>query len=140
MIVSAGAVAAAAAAAQLQALYEEEERLTNYSADDLSQGWEFKIVRANTRAFIKPEVFQQVCAEEAESGWQLVEKFDDSRLRFKRPAAARNKISSTGIDPYRTTFGMSQGKLLAIVLACTFGGLAVFAAIIIAIVAVAAKH
>ncbi|HEX4413173.1 MAG TPA: hypothetical protein VH107_06055 [Lacipirellulaceae bacterium] len=139
MIVSAGA-AAAAAAAQLQALYEEEERLTNYSADDLSQGWEFKILRANTRAFRKPEVFQQVCAEEAESGWQLVEKFDDSRIRFKRPAAARSKISPTGIDPYRTTCGISQGKLLAIVLGCTFGGIAVFSAIIIAVVVVAAKH
>jgi hypothetical protein len=140
MLTSAGAAAAAAAAAQIQALHEEEERLTSYSPEDLSQGWEFKIVRANIRAFSKPEVLQQVCAEEAESGWQLVEKFDDSRLRFKRPAAARNKISPTGIDPYRTTYGMSQGKVLAIVLAITFGSLALLIGIIVTIAAVASKH
>jgi hypothetical protein len=139
MLTSAGA-AAAAAAAQIQALHEEEERLTSYSPEDLSQGWEFKIVRANTRAFSKPEVLQQVCTEEAESGWQLVEKFDDSRLRFKRPTAARNKSSSTGIDPYRTTYGISPGKLLAIVLAITFGGIALMIAIIVVIATVAAKH
>jgi hypothetical protein len=86
MIASAGGVAAAAAAAQILAMHEEEERLTTYSPEDLSQGWEFKIVRANTRAFSKPEVMQQVCEEEAQSGWVLVEKFDDARLRFKRPA------------------------------------------------------
>ena len=82
MIVSAGA-AAAAAAARLRALHEEEERLTAYSPDDLVKGWEFKIVRANTAAFRKSEVMQQVCAEEARSGWELVEKFD-------MPASASN--------------------------------------------------
>jgi hypothetical protein len=139
MIVSAGA-AAAAAAAQILALHEEEERLTPYSPEDLSQGWEFKIVRANTRAFSKSEVLQQVCAEEAQSGWELVEKFDDSRLRFKRPTAARNKMPPSGIDPYRTTYGMAQGKLLAIILVATFGGIALLSAIIVVIAAVATHH
>ena len=60
MIASAGA-----AAARIRALHEEEERLTIYSADDLAQGWEFKIVRANTAAFRKRDVMQQVCEEQA---------------------------------------------------------------------------
>ena len=51
MIASAGAAAAAAAAARLRAIHEEEERLTEYSPQDLAQGWEFKILRANTAAF-----------------------------------------------------------------------------------------
>src|SRR6476646_1625810 len=132
---SAGA-AAAAAAARIRALHEEEERLSAYSPDDLAKGWEFKIVRANTAAFRKPEVMQQVCDEEARSGWELVEKFDDSRLRFKRPIAARNIPSPAGLDPYRTTYGISQGKLTAIILITVFGSMG----LIIAIIAVIANH
>jgi hypothetical protein len=134
----ASAAAAGAAAAQIRALHEEEESLTTYSSEDLSQGWEFKIVRANMMSFRKPEVMQQVCDEEAQSGWVLVEKFDDSRMRFKRPASARTKAGVPGLDPYRTTYGVGQGKLLAIILGCTFGGIALITGIILAIVAIAA--
>src|SRR6185436_14243961 len=132
MIASAGA-AAAAAAARLRALHEEEERLTAYSPDDLAKGWEFKIVRANTAAFRKPEVMRQVCDEEARSGWELVEKFDDTRLRFKRQASARNIPSPAGLDPYRTTYGISQGKLTAIVLIVVFGTCGLIIAIVAAL-------
>jgi hypothetical protein len=132
MIASAGA-AAAGAAARARALQEEEERLTDYSLQDLAQGWEFKIVRANTAAFRKSDVMQQVCAEEARSGWELVEKFDDSRLRFKRPAAARNIPAPAGIDPYRTTYGMSQGALVATILICTFAAIGLFLAVVFAL-------
>ena len=132
MIASAGA-AAAAAAARLRAQHEEEERLSAYSPDDLAKGWEFKIVRANTAAFRKPEVMQQVCDEEARSGWELVEKFDDTRLRFKRPTAARNIPSPAGIDPYRTTYGISQGKLTTIILITVFGSMALIMAVVAAL-------
>ncbi len=132
MIASAGA-AAAAAAARLRALHEEEERLSAYSSDDLAKGWEFKIVRANTAAFRKPEVMQQVCDEEARSGWELVEKFDDTRLRFKRPTSARNIPSPAGIDPYRTTYGISQGRLTAIILIAVFGSMALIMAVVAAL-------
>jgi hypothetical protein len=133
MTASAGA-AAAAAAARRHALQEEEERLAVYSPEELAQGWEFKIVRANTAAFRDSGVLQQVCAEEARSGWELVEKFDDSRIRFKRPAVARNIPSPAGIDPYRTTYGISQGAQVAIILLCVFGAIGVFLAVIFALV------
>ena len=84
----------------------------------------------------KSEVMQQVCDEEARSGWELVEKFDDTRLRFKRPTSARNIPSPAGIDPYRTTYGISQGKLTAIILIAIFGSMA----LIIGIAAVANHH
>jgi len=126
-------VAAAAAAARLRAQHEEEERLSAYSSDDLAKGWEFKIVRANTAAFRKPEVMQQVCDEEARSGWELVEKFDDTRLRFKRPTSARNIPSPAGIDPYRTTYGISQGKLTTIILIAVFGSMALIMAVVAAL-------
>jgi hypothetical protein len=108
--------AAAAAAARLRMLREEEEAMTSYSPDDLLHH-EFKILRANTAAFRNPQTLQQVCQEEALSGWSLVEKFDDYRLRFKRPLAARNNPAPPGVDPYRTTYGIGQGAIVAMVLA-----------------------
>jgi hypothetical protein len=120
---SSAASAAAVAAAIRAQQHEEEEHLTHYSAQELADGWEFKILRANTAAFRDPAVMKQVCDEEAQSGWVLVEKFDNSRLRFKRPASAKNMVSSAGVDPYRTNFGISSGALATIVLFCVFGGI-----------------
>jgi hypothetical protein len=92
---------------------QEEEEMTNYTESDLSQDWEFKIVRSTTGAFGKREKIEQVVAEESVAGWVLVEKFDDNRLRFKRPASAkRNDMNlPPHINPYRTTYGMSEAGL-----------------------------
>ncbi len=123
-----GAAAAAAAAAEEQRRRqeEEEEEMTNYSGADLQGDWEFKIVRANTRAFANPDTFRQVCAEEAAAGWILVEKFDNQRLRFKRPIAARAGDAARAIDPYRTQYGMSPGAVVIVVLVCVGAALAAF--------------
>jgi hypothetical protein len=120
--------AAAAAQRRRRAYYEEEERMTHYSSDDLKDNWEFKIVRADMPVFAKPEVFQQLMQEESISGWEMVEKLDDRRVRFKRPASARKKdmMLPPGIDPYRTHFGrpvrrsivlLTLGLVLFVVLA-----------------------
>lgn len=112
-VYSGAAAAAAAAAAHRRKLEEEEERLTPYTKEELAEGWEFKIVRANTA--IKGERFARLCAEEAENGWELVEKFDHNRIRFKRPIAKRENDHMAIIDPYRTRIGMSEGALAAVV-------------------------
>ena len=107
---------------------EEEERMTKYSPTDLGEDWEFKIVRAETPVFRKPEVFQQLLQEEAAAGWQLVEKLDDMRVRFKRPAAVRKRdaMLPAGVDPYRTRFGRSTRAVsLVIVLMTLVIGVAV---------------
>lgn len=83
------------------------------SKEELAEGWEFKIVRSNTA--IKGERFARLCAEEAENGWELVEKFDNNRIRFKRPIAKRENDHMAIIDPYRTRIGMSEGALAAVV-------------------------
>jgi hypothetical protein len=108
--IHAGSTAAHQAAKQKQ---QEEEEMTNYSDKDLQHDWEFKIVRSSTGAFSKREKIEQVVAEEAPAGWVMVEKFDDNRIRFKRPAAAkRNDFNlPPHINPYRTTFGMSDAGL-----------------------------
>jgi len=106
-----GAHIAAHAAAEEMRI--EEEQMTNYNRDELASDWEFKIVRSASDAFGKPEVFQQVVAEEALAGWQLLEKLSNGRLRFKRPISARRKdeMLPDGVDPYRTTYGMSEGVI-----------------------------
>lgn len=111
--------AATAAAVIRRRNQDEEERMTQYSADELAQGWEFKIVRSNFASFRDPAVLQQVCDQEAGGGWTLVEKFDDQRLRFKRPVTERGR-STPGIDPYRTNYGMSNGPLTAFTLIAVF--------------------
>ena len=127
-----GAAAAAAAEAERR---REEEEMTKYTDAELQGEWEFKIVRSNTAAFRKPEVLQRLCAEEAAAGWILVEKFDNQRLRFKRPACARSHDSALGFDPYRTQYGISGGEYVTIVLICTLLGTAMFIGIFVGIVA-----
>ena len=123
-----GAAGAAAAAAAAERLRQEEEEMTKCATADLQGDWEFKIVRANTPRFKNPDVLRQVCEEESRAGWVLLEKFDDQRLRFKRPTSAR-AVDSTlvGCDPYRTQYGMSPLKFAMFIL---MGTLLAVAAII----------
>lgn len=109
---------AAAAAAEAERRRQEEEEMTKYTDADLQGDWEFKIVRSNLASFKNPEVLQQVCAEEARAGWTLVEKFDNQRLRFKRPISARAGDAGLEIDPYRTQYGTSAGVIVAVIVAC----------------------
>jgi hypothetical protein len=90
---------AAAAAAQRA---KEEEQMTTYDRNDLD-GWEFKFVRSNFGRFSNLEKVQKICREEAETGWELVEKFDQYRLRFKRRIEHRSRDNSARLDPYRTS-------------------------------------
>ena len=109
-----GAHAAHIAAEQRKRrMQEEEERMTPYTNTDLSEQWEFKIVRSITNDFKKPGIFRQILEEEALSGWELLEKLDDGRIRFKRPISSRKRdeMLPEGVDPYRTRYGLSEGGL-----------------------------
>jgi hypothetical protein len=107
---SAGAIAAAAAAKKAAQLRDEEERLTSYNQNDL-EGWEFKIVRSATGKFKKYDFVKKICDEEAKAGWEMVEKFDDNRIRFKRQIDKRSMDRHLDIDPYRTSIGLSGDAL-----------------------------
>ncbi len=112
----------------------EEEEMTAYKSDDLEKDWEFKIVRSSSTAFRKPEVFQNLLSEESIAGWEMVEKLDDQRVRFKRRREARRRDASLppGLDPYRTQYGSNSGTqaamlILGVVFALVFGvGIAVY--------------
>lgn len=108
--------------------------MTGYSPEDLASGSEFKILRSATSAFKRPEFLEQVLREEKIAGWTLVEKFDDSRIRLKRPASARTGGSSGTIDPYRSHVGTSEAALTFRIVAAIVLGMAVVFGTIAAIV------
>jgi hypothetical protein len=112
----AGAAAAAAAIARMR---EEEESMTPYTAEDLAR-YEFKFLRSNTGAFGSREKLRRALEDEAVAGWQLVEKFDNSRLRLKRPLAAREHDAQLSFDPYRTNYGMNQAAFIALLVGSIF--------------------
>jgi hypothetical protein len=108
-----GAIAAAAAEKKRQQqLHTEEENMTRYTQEDLKGDWEFKIGRSESGAFREPEVLEKLIEEETRAGWVLLEKFDDSRVRFKRPrsARARDGFLPEGVDPYRTRYGAPSAR------------------------------
>ena len=107
--------------------------MTAYTNDDLAQGFEFKILRSNTNAFRRPEALRQVLEEEARAGWTLVEKFDDARLRFKRPASTKQNDSNLTIDPYRSVYGIGQGALAALILSSVVAVIIVVATVVVAL-------
>jgi hypothetical protein len=117
--VSVATSGAAAAAAEL--MRKEEEEMTTYSREDLTEGWEFKILRSMTNGFKDPEKLRDVLQEESKAGWQLVEKFDDARLRLKRPASTKEYDGHLGFDPYRTYIGISQGRYILIIVLLSVG-------------------
>ena len=127
-------IPAAAAAAEkrrrMRRLAEEEEDMARYTQDDLNNDWEFKIVRSESGAFRKSEALKKLIEEEARAGWVMLEKFDDRRIRFKRPRRARTRdaLLPLGVDPYRTRYGSptTQYALLAtMVLGLAVAGLGV---------------
>ena len=118
-----GVAAAAAAKRRRMMLAEEEEGMVKYRQDDLSNDWEFKIVRSESGAFRKPEVLRKLIEEEARVGWVMLEKFDDRRVRFKRPRSARTRdaLLPPGVDAYRTRYGAPSAQYA--LLATMLGGL-----------------
>ena len=113
-----GASAAVHAAQQKKKREREEEEMTRYTDKELTEDFEFKIVRSATGAFKKRETVEQIIAEESMAGWKMVEKFDDNRLRFKRMASAKRNDYNLppGFDPYRTTYGMTEFGLAMTIL------------------------
>ena len=128
---TAGAVTAERHRQMLSA--EEESDMTQYTRDDLKSDWEFKIVRSNSAVFRKPEILRQLIKQESQAGWVMLEKFDDSRVRFKRPRTARAKDAflPDGVDPFRTQYDTNNAQR-AVVLGLVLGlmflllGVAVF--------------
>lgn len=124
-------VAATAAAAAAEKARKEEEELTKYNQEDLD-GWEFKIFRSSMGKFKNYEFIKTLCEQEAKAGWEMVEKFDNYRIRFKRNIEHRINDRHLGFDPYRITIGVNKGLVIGIILGVTvLLGAGVFALIVL---------
>ena len=110
VVSSAGTSAAAAAAAERRRREEEEETLTSYASNDIDK-YEFKIMRSSLGKFSNYETLKRVCEQEARAGWEMVEKFDQYRVRFKRKIEHRANDRHLDFDPYRTGIAGSGGAL-----------------------------
>lgn len=86
---------------------EQKQAEQNLLDDSSLSEWEYKIVRSNRDLFRNPAIFHKLCDEEAEVGWMMLEKLDDRRVRFKRPANLRDQPSEElpRFDPYRSHYG-----------------------------------
>jgi len=96
--------------------------MTTYGPDDLQNDWEFKIVRANQDSFRNQARLAKLVDEEKQAGWVLLEKFDDSRIRFKRQRAMQShdqQLRSQGIEPYRTQYGTFLNRNAVMMIAVT---------------------
>ena len=80
--------------------------MSGYTPGDLQGHWQFKIVKGN---FKTREQIDAVVQEQAEWGWILVEVFDHSRIRFKRPPSEAAKDSYREGNPYATTSNSGFG-------------------------------
>jgi hypothetical protein len=100
---------------------EEMEEMAGYHPNDLSDGWEFKILRSVTGTFKDPGRMRAILEEERKAGWTLVEKFDNGRIRLKRPAGAAALDAKLDFDPYRTYVDQPQGCAAPAILVTLLG-------------------
>jgi len=69
---------------------------------------EYKIVQSTTPHFAKPANLKAILDEEAQAGWQLVEKFDNYKIRLQRDISHRTGDTARSFDAYRTQVGLSN--------------------------------
>ena len=101
---------------------------------DASGAFEYKIIGSITNAFRTPAFFQQTLQEEAQAGWELVEKLDDGRVRLRRSIDCRSNDAHLNQDPYRTRIGMSEVNLVFVILGSVFGTLAAIGLVVLFLV------
>jgi len=98
----------------------QQRRMMNQEEEEVrpvgGPGWEYKIVRSYTAGFRTPANLRRMLATEAGAGWDLFEKFDDYRVRLRRPVSERARDIELGRDAYRTNHGPSQLVLTLLVL------------------------
>ena len=108
--------------------------MTPYSKQDLDDGWEFKFLRSATGKFRDPVFQRAILEEEARAGWTLIEKFDNTRLRLKRPTSERDRDAMAPIDPYRIWVGTTPGKQAVYILIGVFAAVGLLLAFIFAMI------
>ena len=95
---------------------------------------EYKIIRSVTGAFKDPVKFRAALDEEARAGWELAEKFDNSRARLRRSIECRTRDAGLGQDPYRTQIGMSEAAFAISIIVYVLLGVGLLIGLVVGIV------
>ncbi len=82
---------------------------------------EYKVVQSTTPLFAKRQNIEAIMAEEARAGWQLVEKFDNYKLRLQRDISHRANDKDLPFDAYRSQVGVSNVITYGLAAAITLG-------------------
>jgi len=69
---------------------------------------EYKIVQSTTPLFAKLQNIDAIMAEESKAGWQLVEKYDNYKLRLQRNISHRANDKTLPFDAYRSQVGVNN--------------------------------
>lgn len=82
---------------------------------------EFKVLHSTTPMFANAKKIEEVMAQEAQAGWQLLEKLDNYKLRLQRNISHRSKDQNLGFDAYRSQVGVNNMIVYSITAAVTLG-------------------
>jgi hypothetical protein len=98
--------------------------------------WEYKIVRAPNGEFGQRDHLRALLEQEGRAGWQMLEKYDDWQVRFRRPRSARRWDGNLPpeIDPYRTIYAVPTDNELLHALVMVAGLCFVIFALVILVV------
>ncbi len=83
----------------------------------MQEDWQFKIVKGS---FDSRGNVEAVIQEQARFGWVFVEKFDNQRIRFKRPAAEAENDARRQGDPYSVASNAAPSGCVTVVVAAIF--------------------
>jgi len=69
---------------------------------------EYKVIQSQTPLFADTPKMQEVLSQEAQAGWQLLEKQDNYKIRLQRDISHRANDANLDFDAYRTSVGVSS--------------------------------
>ncbi|MGB4246846.1 MAG: hypothetical protein WBJ75_03915 [Pseudohongiellaceae bacterium] len=82
---------------------------------------EYKVVQSTTPLFATSKKIDEIMAEESKAGWQLVEKFDNYKMRLQRDVSHRGNDKNLAFDAYRSQVGVNNFIVYGITAAVTVG-------------------
>ena len=82
---------------------------------------EYKVVQSTTPLFATSKKIDEVMTEEAQAGWQLVEKYDNYKMRLQRDISHRANDKNLGFDAYRSQMGVNNAIVYGITTVVTLG-------------------
>lgn len=83
---------------------EEQEAIEQLQREDVRNMYEYKILHSYRFDFASQARLRAILDEEAQAGWEMAAKMDESRLVLRRLRSSRHSddLLPPGVDPYRS--------------------------------------